>query len=857
VAQFSPQPFGKYYLVDKLAVGGMAEVYLARPPQGGTTGPRYLAVKRILPHFSNNAQFIDMFIDEAKISVQLEHENIVPVYDLGKIGETYFLAMEFVAGQDLKNIVNRCRDRGVRLSYEHAAWIVAELLKGLDYAHKKTDRAGKPLGIVHRDISPQNILVGYDGGVKITDFGIAKAESKLDSTQVGTLKGKFGYMAPEQVVAGGPPLDQRADIFAAGIILWELVTGHRLFHGTSEIEILERVRAARFDPPSAFVPDVPRELERIIFKSLMKDRDKRYTTAFDFQVDLSRFLAAFAPQFNQNELAGVMEELFSAEIALAKSKWNVVIGPVIDRSKVEEGAINESTRPDQTRVSDGAIEQTTTRAGTPAPAAMPVSPAAQQTITRATGKTPPPRVDPDARLVAARTQVSAPVPAPAAASLRPEDLFDEGSPFDNGPEKDPTVSRTVTNNEAPAFEESESTALEQVDRTMMVPRMPTPQRAAPAAPAARPSPTPSRQSPTPSRPAPTPGRSAGAQPISAPNPPAPKPVPRAANAPPPPPPPAHLEEFATGTADTDLSGGKRRGSRAGVVVLLGTLLGLAVAGALAFTGAFPNPFAPPVIEVTSNVDGAVSIDGNVVLASGRSGNWRVGEGDRVISVSKPGYETFTRRVSVQRGDRLTIEATLRVPASPTPTASGTPAPPISAMIRVETTPAGAQVFLDGAAKGKSPVTLDGLDPTKAVVLTVVRDGYVTENRTVTPKAGETTPIQITLSADAKGLPTPTPKKRQTPSAVGTPSAAESPEPTETPEVRIDPSKGFFSLDVPGGWGEVYIDGQQVAARTPVVRAPLAQGAHTVRIFNPVLLKEKTFTITIEPGKLVDQKVTLD
>src|SRR5688500_3784963 len=237
---FQPQAFGKYHLLDKLAVGGMAEIFLAK---SAADPNRYLVIKRILPHFSDNAQFVDMFIDEAKISAQLKHGNIVPVHDLGKIGANYFLAMEWVPGQDLKQLLARCKELGLRLSAEHAAFISWQMLMGLDYAHAKADPGGRPLHIVHRDVSPQNVLVGYDGSVKVTDFGIAKAESKLDATQAGTLKGKFGYMAPEQVVAGGPPLDHRADIFASGIILWELLTGHRLFTGTSEIEILEKVRA--------------------------------------------------------------------------------------------------------------------------------------------------------------------------------------------------------------------------------------------------------------------------------------------------------------------------------------------------------------------------------------------------------------------------------------------------------------------------------------------------------------------------------------------------------------------------------------------------------------------------------------
>ncbi len=318
----SHKPFGKYHLLEKLAMGGMAEIFLARNTQDPNP-ENYLAIKRILPHYTGNGQFVDMFIDEAKLTIQLSHPNIVPVFDLGRIDDHYFLAMEYVAGQDLKKIAARCAERGVRLAFEHSAYILAELLKGLDHAHAKTDPAGRLLGIVHRDVSPQNILVGYDGTVKITDFGIAKASAKLDSTQAGTLKGKFGYMAPEQVVAGGPPLDRRSDVFTAGIVLWELITGQRLFDGKTEVEVLERVRKALIEPPSTIVADVPRELERVVFKALIKDPAKRYQTAQAMAADLTAWLDAAAPGFGPPDLQAVMEELFPEELEYVRAKWNV------------------------------------------------------------------------------------------------------------------------------------------------------------------------------------------------------------------------------------------------------------------------------------------------------------------------------------------------------------------------------------------------------------------------------------------------------------------------------------------------------------------------------------------------------
>ncbi len=240
-----PIPFGKYWLLERINVGGMAEVFMAKT--FGVEGfERLVAVKRILPNIAEDTEFIQMFVDEAKIAVQLTHANIVQVFDLGKVADSYYIAMEFVHGRDLRALFDRCRHEGEPMSVAQACFIVMKVCEGLDYAHNKRDAQGTELHLVHRDVSPQNILVSYDGELKLVDFGIAKAAGKASKTQAGILKGKFGYMSPEQV--RGLPIDRRSDIFSLGIILYELLTGERLFVGESDFSTLEKVRNVEILP---------------------------------------------------------------------------------------------------------------------------------------------------------------------------------------------------------------------------------------------------------------------------------------------------------------------------------------------------------------------------------------------------------------------------------------------------------------------------------------------------------------------------------------------------------------------------------------------------------------------------------
>src|SRR3954467_8334721 len=289
-----PVPFGKYVLLERISVGGMAEVFKAK--SFGVEGfEKILAIKRILPSMAEDADFIEMFIDEAKICGQLNHANICQIFELGRVDDSHFIAMEYVWGKDVLQIQNRFRKMRQTMKPEMAAFIAAKLCEGLDYAHKKKDAAGRPLHIIHRDISPQNILISYDGELKIIDFGIAKAASRSSKTQAGVLKGKFGYMSPEQV--RGLPLDRRSDIFAIGTILYELLTADRLFVGESDFETLEKVRNVDCPPPSKANPKCPPALEKIIMKALARDPEDRYQWGAEMMEDLQSFLVSFEPVF--------------------------------------------------------------------------------------------------------------------------------------------------------------------------------------------------------------------------------------------------------------------------------------------------------------------------------------------------------------------------------------------------------------------------------------------------------------------------------------------------------------------------------------------------------------------------------
>jgi serine/threonine protein kinase len=302
---------GHYEILRKLATGGMAEVFLAKH-RGFAGCERLVCIKRILPHLSEQDDFITMFRDEACIAALLVHPNIAQIYDIGQPDEIDYIAMEYVHGADLRRIYNQEVARGRAMPPEPAAHIAMGTASGLDYAHRQTTIDGRPLGIVHRDVNPQNILVTYDGHVKMIDFGVAKAEGKLNETRSGVLKGTYSYMSPEQ--ASGGPVDGRADIFALGVTLYEITTGVRLFKRKTALETLHAITECRVTAPGEIIPDYDEELQEIVLRALAPDPAERFASAGDMQRSLERFLGRRHYATSASNLGAYMRELFAGEL---------------------------------------------------------------------------------------------------------------------------------------------------------------------------------------------------------------------------------------------------------------------------------------------------------------------------------------------------------------------------------------------------------------------------------------------------------------------------------------------------------------------------------------------------------------
>jgi serine/threonine protein kinase len=304
------EKFGRYFLLDRIATGGMAEVYQA-VTHGVEGFRRTFVVKKILAEKATSPTFVRMFCDEARISALLHHPNIVQVYDFGQVGGSYFLAMEYLLGKDLSSLMRVLRAAKAAVPPNLATFIAREVALGLHYAHALRGASGQSLGIVHRDVTPSNVMLLFAGGVKVLDFGIAKVSTAAEGAakEGGGVKGKYGYLAPEQARQGD--VDARADIFALGVTLWEMLVGRRLFAGKDDLETLRNVLQKPVPPPSVLRPEVPRELDRIVLRALERGRENRYATAEEMVRDCNAVLAG-APADNQS-LRVFLNDLFAEE----------------------------------------------------------------------------------------------------------------------------------------------------------------------------------------------------------------------------------------------------------------------------------------------------------------------------------------------------------------------------------------------------------------------------------------------------------------------------------------------------------------------------------------------------------------
>ncbi len=304
-----PQQFGRYELLRCIARGGMGEIYLART-RGAGGFEKKVVIKRILPYLANEPEFVQKFIDEANIVTHLTHGNIVPVFDMGEEEGELYIAMEYIPGIDLSTMTKHLGKEGYLLPLDHAIFITKELCAGLYYAHSKKDDQGNNLGVVHRDISPHNLLISFSGNVKIIDFGVAKASVKLGQTRMGVIKGKLLYMAPEQAMAKG--IDCRADVFSAGLCLYRMLTGHLPFEADNEFQIYNKVLTAQIAPPKELNPEIPDDLNAVVMKALERDLSKRYADAWLMHQDLERVLHRVSVGYTMNRLSEFMNEYFES-----------------------------------------------------------------------------------------------------------------------------------------------------------------------------------------------------------------------------------------------------------------------------------------------------------------------------------------------------------------------------------------------------------------------------------------------------------------------------------------------------------------------------------------------------------------
>ena len=365
--QKARERFGRYLILDHLVDGGMAKICRARFL--GEQADKVVAIKMVQPQYSQNESFKTMFMDEIKVTFGLLHPNIVQTYDYGMQHGQLYVAMEYCDGRNLKEYLDKLKKRGFIFPIEISVYIVSQACQGLFYAHTLTDKlTGKAANIVHRDISPHNIMLTYDGAIKVIDFGIAKAETNSEATQAGTIKGKLSYLAPEYL--DGQELDPRYDQFAVGITLWEMLCSRKLFKAPNDLAVLKKIQECKVPPPSSINPMVPKELDQIVLRSLSKDRNKRYGDLNEMNKELTRFLYSYKPDFNATDLAYFAKELFKEEIKEDREKLfeygKIDLKPYLEDLKREQSGggapatssdVGEQTAKQENRVLDFGFDE--------------------------------------------------------------------------------------------------------------------------------------------------------------------------------------------------------------------------------------------------------------------------------------------------------------------------------------------------------------------------------------------------------------------------------------------------------------------------------------------------------------------
>jgi serine/threonine protein kinase len=833
-----PIPFGKYFLLERVNVGGMAEVFKAKAT--GVEGfERLVAVKRILPSIAEDEEFITMFVDEAKIAVQLTHANIAQIFDLGRVDGSFFIALEYIKGKDIRAIWNRARQRGELLPIPMSAYLVMKLCEGLDYAHNKRDATGGFLNLVHRDVSPQNIIVSYEGEVKIIDFGIAKAAGKAGKTQAGILKGKFGYMSPEQVQ--GLEIDRRSDIFGVGICLYELLTGERLFVGESDFATLEKVRNVDIMPPSTYNRRVPEELEQIVLKALARDRNERYQTSMQLHDDLQSFMYTSGNFFSRKDLNLYMHRVFAEEIDKEHIRDQEYASLDVRSSDgdgdVESTGLHAFDEIDPVSTVSALNEQPGYRAPVPTSTpnaslprkatllGMPTASMGSAPIIQPKHSVPPmvPRVQ-SIPPSASMRQAPAPVSSGRAAGSLDMD-WDDDELSTQIYDKPDELALAMQTGPQPV-----STSTGSLPPVLIGAPRPS---SAPAHPAFANAPR-----VTPSQPpgayAPQPHAVAHAK--------------------------AVLRADPTMTMPGEEASGRLSQARPMLmaVVAVIAILGVIVAGLALF-----KKDAPGTLQLTTLPQNAlVTVDGRP--SSGRSSPFLLDEllpnVTHDVEVSSPGYKSWSSRVELSPGQIMEL--------------------PTVALERIESgfaldsVPTAATVFVDGRRhSARTPVRVTDMEPGDHQIR-LEHDGYspwesalhvttgtVLELQTATLKpipqeSGQTQlpPASAASAAPRNRAPRTSPAPRPRPVVVTQPTSE--PAPSPAPERPTTTASGPGTLRInTRPWSKVFVDGRLIG-NTPQMNITLEAGKHTVTLVNDDFGIRKTLRVDIKPGQVETQVLTL-
>ncbi|RMG98430.1 MAG: PEGA domain-containing protein [Deltaproteobacteria bacterium] len=835
----APVQFGPYQLLERISVGGMAEVYKAK--EFGADGfERLVAIKRILPHVAEDEEFIAMFKDEAKIAVQLSHGNIAQIYNLDTHEDGFYIALEYVAGRDLRAIFQRCQQQGKPMPIEQACYIVMKVCEGLDYAHNKKDAYGRELNIVHRDVSPPNILVSYEGEVKLIDFGVAKAAGRASKTQAGILKGKFGYMSPEQV--RGMPLDRRSDVFSVGVVLWEILTGQRLFQGDTDFATLEMVRKVEVPSPRSVNPAIPEDLERIVFKALARDPDQRYQSAIELHDELQAFMFAHGLFYSRKALAAWMRKQYAKEIELEKEKANRARGGSGSGTGRQRKTMMMTPgsrppppppggRPPPPPSGGAAPPSGGDRGGgrkppKPRPSSVPTQ--AHQPVSAVPPPSGPPRPKPGGR-GARRTMMMTPgrpaplggaspkpaAPKPAAKPARPKAAPAKaagGGDFDW--DDDELETRLFDGDVGQGLEEANRASEMQAARSArpIAPASPPPPSSRPTAPPGPAGP------PTPAGP-PGSGMAPAGPPSGAP--PAAGPPAAAAGASLPRPPSTPAAAPTPSPVVDDEPARSRRGLWLGLGAAAVLLLVAGGVGVMMMNKGGDTPAAGAAAgfgSLTVNVkpaDATVTVDGQPVAGTSPFLVPQLAAGSHKVVVSKPGYAPFEKEITVQPGAPLVLPVELG---------------PAKVDLSFAVEPASAQVALVEGDK-VTPIGTSGtayaLSPKPGVTyqIEVSAPGYVTKRIPLELDGSTSKKVEVTLDPEAKAAPEKAAPER---------TAARTPRPTKKrtsssrPKARPSGSGLLGVATAPGTPpASVSIDGKGIG-KTPRPPRKVSAGSHMVK-----------------------------